>query len=92
MKFEWDENKRLNNVRKHELDFVDAPEIFTKPMVTRLDTRANYGEDRWISIGQMKNRVVVVVYTERKENIIRIISLRKAVKREQNLYFKYITY
>ena len=92
MKFKWDENKRLKNVRKHGLDLADAPEIFTKPMVIRLDTREEYDEDRFVSIGVLKNQVVIVVYSEPDANTIRIISLRKAVKREQKLYYKSISY
>lgn len=92
MKFEWNQNKRLKNVVKHGFDFADAPEIFKKPMVIRLDTRQEYGEDRFIGIGILKNQVVIVVYCEPDVETIRIISLRKAVKREQKLYYRSISY
>ena len=46
--FEWDEAKNQINIRKHNLDFSDAPEIFTGPMLTILDTRFDYDENRWI--------------------------------------------
>ena len=82
MKFEWDEEKNKENIRKHELDFADAWEIFDAPMLTNLDTREDYGEDRWIGIGFLKNFIVVVTYTER-EDVIRLISLRKALKHER---------
>jgi uncharacterized DUF497 family protein len=86
MHFEWDEQKNRANISKHELDFADAWEIFVAPMLTALDDREDYGEDRWIGIGLLKSRVVVVVYTERGEDSIRIISLRKALTHERLRY------
>jgi len=49
---------------------------------TNLDLRSEYGEDRWVSIGWLKYTIGVVVYIERYENTIRIISARKATKSE----------
>jgi uncharacterized DUF497 family protein len=46
MQFEWDEQKNRINIHKHGLDFADAWEIFTMPMLTALDDREDYGEDR----------------------------------------------
>ena len=46
MKFDWDENKRLENIAKHGIDFIDVPEMFDGPMLVNLDTRCDYGEDR----------------------------------------------
>ncbi len=87
MKFEWDKAKNKINIRKRGLDFADAPEIFNGPMLIQLDTRQDYGEDRWIGLGLINNRVVVVVYTERdKGETIRIISLRKALKYERKRF------
>lgn len=87
MKFEWDEEKNKVNIHKHGLDFADAPEIFNGPMFIQLDTRQNYGEDRWIGIGFIQNRVVVVVYTERDNGeTFRIISLRKALSYERKRF------
>lgn len=82
MKFEWDAEKNRENIRKHKLDFADAWEIFGAPMLTNLDARKDYGEDRWISIGFLRNLVVVVVYAEH-EDVIRVISLPKALKHER---------
>jgi uncharacterized DUF497 family protein len=62
MQLEWDELKNRANIHKHGLDFADAWEIFAGPMLIALDDRADYGEDRWIGIGEIKSRVVVVVY------------------------------
>ena len=83
MGFEWDENKRAENIGKHELDFVDAWQIFDAPMVVNLDNREDYGETRFIGIGFLKNFVVTIVFTEPDEETIRIISLRRALKYER---------
>jgi uncharacterized protein len=85
VKFEWDEEKNKENIHKHELDFADARATFDAPMLTNLDTRENYGENRWMGIGFLKNFIVVVTYTER-EDVIRIISLRKALKYERTRF------
>lgn len=89
MRFEWDEKKRLENIRKRGLDFSDAWKIFQHPMLTKLDVRKDYGEDRWVGIGLLDARIVAVVFTEREdpgEGIVRIISLRKAQTHERIQY------
>jgi len=86
VRFEWDERKNKTNIRKHALDFADAWEVFTGPMLVALDDREDYGEDRWIGIGMLRAYVVVVVFTERGEDTIRIISLRKALTHERTRY------
>lgn len=60
MRFEWDEQKNKINIRKHGFDFADAWEIFEAPMLTALDTGEDYNEDRWIGIGFLKERIVVI--------------------------------
>jgi hypothetical protein len=86
VKFEWDEEKNEENIRKHGVDFADAWEIFEAPMRVALDAGEDYGEDRLNGIGLLGNRVVVVVFAERGEDIIRIISLRKALKHERKKF------
>jgi len=86
MHLEWDEEKRRTNIQKHGLDFADASEIFAAPMLIALDDRMDYGEERWIGIGMLRTRVVVIVYIERGEDHIRIISLRKALSYERDKY------
>ncbi len=81
--FEWDLEKNRENIRKHGIDFADAWEIFEAPMWVGQDTRADYGEDRWMGIGSIGNRFVTVIFTEPDEETIRIISLRKAKKHER---------
>lgn len=55
-------------------------------MLVNLDDRVDYGEDRWIGIGRIQQRIVVVVYTEPDDDTIRIISLRKALSHERAAY------
>ena len=83
MDFEWDYDKNQANIRKHGLDFDDAWEIFEGPWVIDLDLRIDYGEDRWILIGLLGSRAVVVTFTLRVPQTIRIISLRKASRHER---------
>ncbi len=91
MAFNWDEAKRKENLRKHGLDFADAPELFKGPVLTYLDTREGYGEDRWIGIGLVKERCVVICYTEREQGqTVRVISFRKALSHERKAYEKRI--
>jgi len=61
-------------------------------MLVRLDTREDYGEDRWQGIGTLRGRVVVAVFVQKDANTIRIISLRKATRREKSAYQKIIAY
>lgn len=86
MNFEWDEDKNQENIRKHGVDFADAWEVFEAPMLRDLDVREDYGEDRWSGIGFLGNRIVVVLFTERGEESVRIISLRKALKHERQRF------
>ncbi|MDD4017772.1 MAG: BrnT family toxin [Kiritimatiellae bacterium] len=86
MKFTWDETKNAMNRQKHGIDFVDVSAMFDYPMVTFLDQRKEYGEDRWIGIGWLGDILAVVVYTEPKPRMTRIISARKANRHEQSIY------
>jgi hypothetical protein len=92
MQFEWDEAKNLENICKHEIDFADVPEMFEAPMLIELDDRFDYGEDRWFGIGFLGNGVAVVVWTERQNDIIRIISARRANRYERQRLEQYLSY
>jgi len=81
-----DEEKNRENIRKHGFDFNDAWEVFESPMLEDLDTREDYGEDRWLGIGMLGNRVVFVTFTQPDPDILRIISLRKALKDERDRF------
>ena len=89
MRFEWDEKKRLINIRKHGIDFTDVPAIFELDTVTVIDDRFEYDETRYQTLGLLKARVIMVVHTE-SETVIRIISARKANKYEEEIYFNQI--
>jgi hypothetical protein len=86
MKFEWNRQKNKANVEKHGLDFADAYRVFESPLLVKLDDREEYGEDRWIGIGLMDTRVVVIVFTEPQADTIRVISFRKATTDERRHY------
>ena len=88
--FAWDERKRLANLRKHGIDFRDAPKIFRGFTLTAEDDRESYGERRFLTLGLLDDQVVSVAHTEQDENI-RIISIRKATKHEARFYFSQIT-
>ena len=88
MEFEWDESKALRNERKHGISFMEAITVFGDPMeLTIADPDHSTGEFRFLSIGQSNlGNLLVVSYTEREENYIRIISARRANKHEQKHY------
>jgi uncharacterized DUF497 family protein len=86
MNFEWDDDKRQINVKKHGIDFIKASKIFESYTLTIKDDRYDYGEERFVTFGILEGRVVAVVHTE-NEDSIRIISIRKATKYEEKKYF-----
>lgn len=86
MKFTWNETKRQSNLQKHGLDFADAEQVFSGPTATDKDTRADYGEQRWNTIGLLGVKVVVITHTE-TEHHIHIISMREAEKHEAKSFF-----
>lgn len=83
MKLEWHHEKNQLNILKHGIDFEDAEEMFLNPMLVNRDEREDYGEARYIGVGYINHRLMVVIFTKRHEDVIRIISLRKANQREQ---------
>ena len=85
MSFEWDENKRLLNIEKHKIDFIDIVTSKYFPPKYRLELIKN-NENRIISFGIFYERIICVVYTIR-EDVIRIISARPASKKERREYF-----
>jgi uncharacterized DUF497 family protein len=87
MEFEWDNNKNKSNLDKHGLNFEDTKFIFESQTITFKDEREDYGEDRFITLGTLEGRVVVVVHTQRNY-LVRIISMRKANEREKKIYFE----
>ena len=89
MRFEWDESKRIENLRKHGIDFRDVIELFDSETYTVVDDRFDYGEVRLLTLGMVKGRVLAVTHTE-DGDLIRVISARKGEKHEQEIYFKQV--
>ena len=85
MDFEWDPAKRAANLLKHGVDFRSAEEFFSNEIVVLTDNRRDYGEKRFTSIGLIKGRMMIVVFT-RKGDKYRIISMRKANEREKKRF------
>jgi len=86
MEFTWSEQKRAANLRQHGLDFVDVLLSFEGITYTFEDDRFSYGEQRLVTLGLLAGIPVSIVHTE-SEHEIRIISFRKATKREAEIYF-----
>lgn len=93
MKYEWNEDKNKLNQEKHGISFEEAKEVFEDALqISRLDHRFSYFEERWITVGSTtKHKVLVVAnlfFTDDGEEIIRIVSARKANKQERVSYEK----
>ena len=88
--FEWDEEKANTNLRKHQISFEEAKTVFNDPMsITIANPDHSINEERYVDIGiSSQGQILVVVYTERGETI-RVISCRKATRREQRAYEQY---
>jgi uncharacterized protein len=90
IRFEWDEAKNRSNKKKHGIDFETAQLIFDDPHCISFVERVSNGEERWHAIGSIENIIViVVVHTYREEvsdEVIRIISARRATRHERKLY------
>ena len=86
MEFTWSETKRAANIKAHGLDFLDAASVFEGVTFTFEDDRFSYREQRFVTLGMLAGTPVSVVHTE-NEHEIRVISFRKATKRESQIYF-----
>ena len=91
MQFEWSDEKNKSNIKKHGISFEEAKEVFLDPLhISKLDYRFNYFEERWITIGATKKNKILVVanifFNENGEEIIRIISARRANQKERIFY------
>lgn len=92
MRFEWDPAKNVQNVRKHGVSFEEAATLFRAGSGwLDLDDETHSGDEmRYRAIGPIARGVVLVVYVERDENVIRIISARAATPSERRLYQAWI--
>ncbi|WP_342361997.1 BrnT family toxin [Terrarubrum flagellatum] len=86
--FEWDDVKARANLAKHGVSFEEAKKAFDDPWAfTRYDDRFDYGEDRYVVVGQSASRILTIVYTERGERI-RIIAAWPATRDEADAYYE----
>jgi uncharacterized protein len=92
IRFEWDARKDAINRKKHGIDFETAKLVFDDPFCVTFIERESGGEERWHAIGSIEGIIViVVVHTYREdgsEEVIRIISARRATQHERMLYAK----
>ena len=91
MKFSWDPEKRERNLVKHHFDFIDAERVFAGAVYVFEDRRFDYPEQRFIGLGLLEDLTVVVVFVEREDDEIRILSMRKATRHERQLYYRKIS-
>jgi len=89
MLIEFDSAKREQTLNDRGLDFADAPKIFSGKHFSLVDDRADYGEQRFISVGKLADRIVVLIWTPRGE-VRRIISMRYANEREKIRYAQHL--
>jgi uncharacterized protein len=88
-KFGWDPQKRVQNIKKHKIDFYAVEPVFSGPSISYIDDRQDYGEEREIIYGMIGIYVIVVVYTIRN-GIYWIISARKANTYEADIFYQKI--
>jgi uncharacterized DUF497 family protein len=92
MEFEWDQHKNQSNFAKHKINFELASKVFDDPLAAYRFDRIVNGEERWLAVGKILHlHVLVVVHTYRKradQEIIRIISARRATSHERRFYEK----
>lgn len=86
MKYTWSPEKQRANLKKHGLDFAEAEQVFSGHTQSFPDNRFAYGQMRYVTVGLLREAVVVIAHTE-TGNEIRIISMRKAERHERELYF-----
>jgi hypothetical protein len=90
MQFEWDANKNRSNIRKHSIPFEIAQEVFEDPFCVTTPDRFVGGEERLWTVGCIDSLAILVVvhtlYSRDEDEVVRIISARKATPRERRLY------
>ena len=86
LQFRWSDSKRKLNLETHGLDFADAFRVFEGLTFTFVDDRFEYEETRLVTLGLLSSVPVSIVHTE-SEHEIRVISFRKATRREEKIYF-----
>lgn len=88
MQFEWDEAKRSRNLAKHGVDFLDVlPAFDGRPTLEWQDARRDYGETRWAKLAEVEGVVFHITFTRRSKSV-RLISARRASRREREAYYR----
>jgi uncharacterized DUF497 family protein len=92
VRFEWDARKSRENEKKHGLSFSEAKNLFESgaDYLEIYDEAHSADEDRFIAIGPIERGIIVVIWTEKRDGSIRIISARWATRREERLYRKHV--
>jgi uncharacterized protein len=91
MRFEWDKDKSRHNLAKHKVSFETAKSVFDDPRALSIQDRVVEGEERWQTVGMVSGAVLLVAYTypdEASDEVIRLISARKAIPSEKRAYAK----
>jgi uncharacterized DUF497 family protein len=87
VRFEWDDQKAIENLAKHGVSFGESTEVFYDPNALEdYDTGHPIEEARFVIIGLSTRRLLYVVYAERAADLVRIISARKANRAQQEIY------
>ena len=91
MRVTWDRAKNRSNKKKHGISFEEASELFRSGVdyLEIFDDAHSDDEDRFIAIGPIRRGLVLVVWTERDEDVVRIISARWATRSEQSIFRSY---
>jgi uncharacterized DUF497 family protein len=92
VRFIWDESKNRRNRKRHGVSFEEASTLFAQgnEYLDIFDEAHSFDEDRFIAIGPIAGGIVLVVYTEEDDDVVRIISARFATKREAEMYRSYV--
>ena len=86
MRFEWDPEKSTANRRKHRISFEKATELWNADFLEIYDEAHSDEEDRFIGVGMVDQHVVIVVFTEPEDDLVRIVSARMAKRPERHLF------
>lgn len=88
MRYTYDHKKRAANLKKHGYDFDDAHLVIeSDKTVTFEDQRFDYGEQRYVTLGMLRGKVVAIATAETDDEI-RVISMRKAEPNEEKIYYR----
>jgi uncharacterized DUF497 family protein len=90
MRYTWNKDKNLNNIKLHKIAFEDAKRVFEGATVEQVDNRFDYGETRIYAIGLVENLEITVIYTDRDDDERRIISAWRSEPHERRYYWQNI--